>query len=499
MSPADFPPNEIERLKQLVGRRAKPRLARPRAQASSAEALIAHLRLRSRSCGAAIWPAQRAQGAPARPDGAAARGARSRQHRGRVAAERPPRRRNTSSASRAGGRRASRSRRICRASASSCPAPRPAPAAAGRLAKLGEDVTETLEVVPRQWKVIQTVREKFSCRDCEKITQPPAPFHVIAARLCRPEPAGDDPVREVRPASAAQPAERALCPRGRRLEPVDAGRSGRRLRGGAAPAARADPSATSWPPSACMATTPRCRSWPRARRSPAASWVYVRDDRPFGGPDPPAALFYLLARSRRRASRAASRRLCRHPAGRCLCRLSAISTTAGASRVRSSRRRAGAMRRRKFFELADIAAKRGAASWPPISPIAFEAVSASTRSSTSSARSTACRRASVWPCASEQQRAAGRRARSLDARRARQAVAPRRCRQGDRLHAHALAGLHPLPRRRPHLPHEQRRRTRAARHRPGPEIMAIRRLGARRRARRGHVHADRDRLMPPSA
>jgi len=35
-------------------------------------------------------------------------------------------------------------------------------------------------VVPRQWKVIQTVREKFSCRSCETITQPPAPFHVIS-------------------------------------------------------------------------------------------------------------------------------------------------------------------------------------------------------------------------------------------------------------------------------------------------------------------------------
>jgi len=31
-------------------------------------------------------------------------------------------------------------------------------------AMLGEDITETLEVIPRQWKVIQTVREKFSCR-----------------------------------------------------------------------------------------------------------------------------------------------------------------------------------------------------------------------------------------------------------------------------------------------------------------------------------------------
>jgi hypothetical protein len=44
-----------------------------------------------------------------------------------------------------------------------------------KLSKLGEDITETLEVVPRQWKVVQTVRERFSCRLCEAITQPPAP------------------------------------------------------------------------------------------------------------------------------------------------------------------------------------------------------------------------------------------------------------------------------------------------------------------------------------
>ena len=48
-----------------------------------------------------------------------------------------------------------------------------------RLRKLSEDVTETLEVVPRSWKVIQHVREKFTCRDCEKISQAPAPFHVV--------------------------------------------------------------------------------------------------------------------------------------------------------------------------------------------------------------------------------------------------------------------------------------------------------------------------------
>ena len=44
-----------------------------------------------------------------------------------------------------------------------------------RLRKIGEDVTETLELMPRQWKVIAHVREKSSCRACEAITQAPAP------------------------------------------------------------------------------------------------------------------------------------------------------------------------------------------------------------------------------------------------------------------------------------------------------------------------------------
>ena len=55
-----------------------------------------------------------------------------------------------------------------------------------KLSKLGEDITETLEVIPRQWKVIQTVREKFSCRNCETITQPPAPFHVTPRGFAGP-------------------------------------------------------------------------------------------------------------------------------------------------------------------------------------------------------------------------------------------------------------------------------------------------------------------------
>jgi transposase len=48
-----------------------------------------------------------------------------------------------------------------------------------RLLRLGEDISETLEVIPKAWNVIQHVREKFICRDC-KISQAPAPFHAIA-------------------------------------------------------------------------------------------------------------------------------------------------------------------------------------------------------------------------------------------------------------------------------------------------------------------------------
>jgi transposase len=50
----------------------------------------------------------------------------------------------------------------------------------------GEDITETLEVIPRQWKVIQHVREKFTCRDCEKISQAPAPPELVEGPCDRP-------------------------------------------------------------------------------------------------------------------------------------------------------------------------------------------------------------------------------------------------------------------------------------------------------------------------
>ncbi len=67
------------------------------------------------------------------------------------------------------------------------PAPTSCPCCGGKLVKLGEAVTETLESILRRYKVIQTVREKFSCRTCETITQPPAPFHPIVRGRAGPD------------------------------------------------------------------------------------------------------------------------------------------------------------------------------------------------------------------------------------------------------------------------------------------------------------------------
>ena len=45
----------------------------------------------------------------------------------------------------------------------------------GKLARLGEDVTEVLEKIPARLKVIRYVRPRYACRVCEAVFQAPAP------------------------------------------------------------------------------------------------------------------------------------------------------------------------------------------------------------------------------------------------------------------------------------------------------------------------------------
>jgi transposase len=257
------------------------------------------------------------------------------------------------------------------------PAPCSCPACGGvRLSKLGEDVTETLEVIPRQWKVIQTVREKFSCRDCEKITQPPAPFHVVPRGWAGPsflamllfekygqhQPLNRQAERFARegvPLSVSTLADQvgaaafALMPLYRLIEAhvLAAGR----LHG----------DDTTVPVMA------------KSRTDIARLWVYVRNDRPFGGADPPAALFHY-SRDRRGE----------HPQAH-LASWSGIlqaDAYAGYNELYVPMRQPGAIleagcfahARRKFFVLADVTAaarkKSRGEQAGKIYPIALEAV-----------------------------------------------------------------------------------------------------------------------------
>lgn len=54
------------------------------------------------------------------------------------------------------------------------------PDCGGTLRPLSEDSDEVLDVLPVQWRVVLTVRPKYSCRACEKIVQAPAPPKAIA-------------------------------------------------------------------------------------------------------------------------------------------------------------------------------------------------------------------------------------------------------------------------------------------------------------------------------
>ena len=48
-----------------------------------------------------------------------------------------------------------------------------------RLRKLDDVVSRSLECEPRRWKIVEHVREKMTCRDCESVTETPAPSHPI--------------------------------------------------------------------------------------------------------------------------------------------------------------------------------------------------------------------------------------------------------------------------------------------------------------------------------
>ncbi len=245
-----------------------------------------------------------------------------------------------------------------------------------RLAKLGEDITETLEVIPRQWKVIQTVREKFTCRDCESISQPPAPFHVIPRGWAGPsllamilfEKFGQhQPLNRQAERYAREGVEVSLSTLADQvgacctvLDPIF-----RRIEAHVFAAERLHGDDTTVPVLAKGATVT------------GRIWTYVRDDQPFGGKSPPAAVFYY---SRDRGGEHPEAHLAQYTG------ILQADAYAGYNHLYAPGRRPGPITesfcwshsRRKLFELADIAKaarRKSKGKTPPvISPVALEAV-----------------------------------------------------------------------------------------------------------------------------
>ena len=199
------------------------------------------------------------------------------------------------------------------------PAPLACPCCGGgTLRKIGEDVTETLELIPRQWKVIQHVREKFSCRACEAITQPPAPSHPIARGRAGPKLLAHVLFSKY---SLHLPLNRQSATYAR--EGIDLEVSTLADWVGAA-AATLMPLVTAilmhvFAGERIHADDTTVPVLAKGKTRTGRLWTYVRDDRPFAGPDPPAAVFFYSAW--RRASRAPFGQLCRIDAGGRLCRL----------------------------------------------------------------------------------------------------------------------------------------------------------------------------------
>src|ERR1700741_534516 len=167
------------------------------------------------------------------------------------------------------------------------------PACGGDMAPLGEDVTEVLDYVPGRFRVIRHVRPKYACRRCDAITQAPAPAlptprgrappsmlaHLLVSKYCDHLPLYRQ--SEIYARDGVDLDRSTLCDWvGQAVWLLDPIVDGIRRHVFAAEKIHGDD------------TTVPVLSPGLGRTATGRLWVYVRDDRLFSGPAPPAAAYF---------------------------------------------------------------------------------------------------------------------------------------------------------------------------------------------------------------
>lgn len=167
------------------------------------------------------------------------------------------------------------------------------PKCGGDMGRLGEDVTEVLDYLPGRFQVIRHVRPKYACRRCEAITQAPAPSlptprgraapgmlaHVLVSKYLDHLPLyrqsaiyARDGLDLDRSTLSDWVGQAAWL-----LQPIVEGIrrhvfAAEKIHGDDTPIPVLEPGL--------------------GRTRTGRLWVYVRDDRPFCGPAPPAAAYF---------------------------------------------------------------------------------------------------------------------------------------------------------------------------------------------------------------
>jgi transposase len=176
----------------------------------------------------------------------------------------------------------------------------------GVLHAIGESVSEVLDWIPAQLRVIRTVRPKYACRVCETVMQAPAPERLIAGGVATPALIAQVLVSKYCDHTPLYRQSQIFARHGVDLvRSILAGWVGGACRWLEALHERLCRNVFA-PDHLFADDTPIPVLDPgRGRTKTGRLWVYARDQRPWAGPEPPAAV-HLFAPDRK-AERPVSR------------------------------------------------------------------------------------------------------------------------------------------------------------------------------------------------